>query len=141
MQDAHVLYSVRCTPAQLADLLGRMRGAGLPTRDLSDNELAKVHLRHLVGGASGAPHERLLSLEFPEKPGALVTFLDALSPRWNITLFHYRNKGDAVAKVLVGAQVPPQDAAEFAAALARVGFPFVEETENEVFQLFSRYKS
>ena len=140
VQDAHVLYSVRCTPSQLADLLGRMRGAGLPTRDLSDNELAKVHLRHLVGGASGAPHERLLSLEFPEKPGALVTFLDALSPRWNITLFHYRNKGDAVAKVLVGAQVPPQDAAEFAAALARVGFPFVEETENEVFQLFSRYK-
>jgi len=135
---AHVLYSVRCTPEQLADLLSRMSVAGLETRDLSANELAKVHLRHLVGGASGAAEERLLSLEFPEKPGALVRFLDALSPRWNITLFHYRNKGDSVAKVLVGAQVPGGDAAEFEAALGRVGYPWVDETDNIVFRLFGR---
>jgi threonine dehydratase len=97
-----------------------------------------VHLRHLVGGASGLLHERLLSLEFPEKPGALLTFLDAISPRWNITLFHYRNKGDAVAKVLVGAQVPPAERDEFSAALERVGYGYTDETDNIVFQLFSR---
>ncbi len=134
---AHVLYSVAVRgPAQVSALLARMAAAGLPTLDLSDNELAKVHTRHLVGGAASVAHERLLKVEFPEKPGALTRFLDALSPRWNITLFHYRNAGGNVAKVLVGLQVPPAQAPEFASALAAVGYDFSDETDNAAFALF-----
>ena len=135
---AHVLYSVAVRgPAPLSALLARMAAAALPTLDLSANELAKVHIRHLVGGAAAVAHERLLKVEFPEKPGALVRFLDALSPRWNITLFHYRNAGGNVAKVLVGCQVPPSEAAQFADALAGVGYDFVDETDNDAFKMFT----
>ncbi len=134
---AHVLYSVALrSGAQLERLLARLTAAELPTVDLSANELAKVHIRHLVGGAAAVTHERLLKVEFPEKPGALARFLDALSPRWNITLFHYRNAGGNVAKVLVGLQVPPAEAKEFAAALAAVGYDFMDETDNSAFQMF-----
>jgi threonine dehydratase len=136
---AHVLYSVALRgAAQLPRLLARLAAAQLPTVDLSDNELAKVHIRHLVGGAASVPDERLLKVEFPEKAGALARFLDALSPRWNITLFHYRNAGGAVAKVLVGVQVPREQRDEFAAALATVGYDFADETDNAAFQLFQR---
>lgn len=135
--DAHVLYSVALrSPAQLEDLLARMRHAALPTVDLSANELAKVHIRHLVGGAAAVPHERLLKVEFPEKPGALVRFLDVLSPRWNITLFHYRNAGGNVAKVLVGLQVRPGERTAFDEALSAVGYDFQDETDNAAFRMF-----
>jgi threonine dehydratase len=136
---AQVLYSVALRgPAQLERLLGRLAGAEMPTVDLSSNELAKVHIRHLVGAGGGGaalPHERLLKVEFPEKPGALGRFLDALSPRWNISLFHYRNAGGNVAKVLVGLQVPPAEADAFATALAEVGYDFADETDNPAFRL------
>jgi threonine dehydratase len=136
---ARVLYSVALRgAAPLEALLGRLAQAGLPTVDLSANDVAKVHLRHLVGGAAAVAHERLLKVEFPEKPGALGRFLDVLSPRWNITLFHYRNAGGNVAKVLVGAQVPPAEADEFAQALATVGYDFNDETDNEAFTMFQR---
>jgi len=137
VRSAHVLYSVALrSPAQLEELLLRMRTAALPTVDLSSNELAKVHLRHLVGGAAAVSNERLLKVEFPEKPGALVRFLDVLSPRWNITLFHYRNAGGNVAKVLVGLQVQPAERGAFDAALSSVGYDFSDETDNEAFAMF-----
>lgn len=136
--EAHVLYSVALrSPAQLAGLLERMQAEAFPTVDLSANELAKVHLRHLVGGSPEVPpHERLLKVEFPEKAGALVRFLDVLSPRWNITLFHYRNAGGNVAKVLVGAQVQPHEVTEFTAALNTVGYDFTDETDNVAYHMF-----
>ena len=134
---ARVLYSVSLRgAAPLEALLARLAQAQLPTVDLSANDVAKVHLRHLVGGAAAVTHERLLKVEFPEKAGALGRFLDVLSPRWNITLFHYRNAGGNVAKVLVGAQVPPAEAAEFAQALARVGYDFKDESDNVAFRMF-----
>jgi threonine dehydratase len=136
---AQVLYSVALRgPAQLERLLARLAVAEMPTVDLSANDLAKVHIRHLVGaggGGAAVPHERLLKVEFPEKPGALGRFLDALSPRWNISLFHYRNAGGNVAQVLVGLQVPPDEASAFAQALADVGYDFVDETDNPAFRL------
>ena len=136
-RDAHVLYSVALrSPAQLAGLLARMEEQGFRTVDLSTNELAKVHIRHLVGGATSVPNERLLKCEFPEKPGALVRFLDILSPRWNITLFHYRNAGGNVAKVLVGVQVRPSEMEAFQTALSAVGYDFTDETDNAAFKMF-----
>ena len=84
--------------------------AGFPTLDLTDDELAKQHLRHLVGGRSPLAHdEHLYRFEFPERPGALMRFLASMSPDWNISLFHYRNQGADPGRVLVGLQVPPRD--------------------------------
>lgn len=138
-EKANVLYSVgiRQEP-QLADLMERMQQAGLPTVDLSDNTVVKMHIRHLVGGVAHVPNERLLKLEFPEKPGALVRFLDSISPRWNITLFHYRNAGGYDAKVLVGLQVPPEEDSEFTAALAAVGYQYEDVTSDKAFTMFQK---
>jgi len=118
--------------------------AGYGALDLSDNELAKVHLRHLVGGpaprtATGrnmAEHERLVRFDFPERPGALLRFLDSLSPNWNISLFHYRNQGGDSAQILVGIQVPPSDNRAFSHFLQQLGYQHTEETDNPVTQLF-----
>ncbi len=118
--------------------------AGYAAIDLSDNEFAKVHVRHLIGGpaprdASGRPlnvNERLLRFDFPERPGALMRFLDALNPHWNISLFHYRNQGGDVGRVLVGIQVPPADNKAFADFLRQLGYQYAEETGNPAAALF-----
>eukprot|EP00884_Botryococcus_braunii_P017652 jgi/Botrbrau1/4570/Bobra.60_2s0056.1 len=133
---AHVLWGLGYQhPAELEGLLERLNGAGMPTLDLSSHEPAQLHLRYLVGGRArsftGAlPHERLLQVEFPEKPGALRRFLDAVSPRWNITLFHYRNAGTITIKILVGIQVAPGTEADFRAAEASLAgeYTFTELT-------------
>ena len=97
--------------------------------DLSDNEMAKLHVRHLVGGhAPAAENEILYRFEFPERPGALMRFLDSMSAGWNISLFHYRNHGADYGRVLVGMQVPPSDKAEFRRFLDRLGYDYVDET-------------
>ena len=137
---ALVLFSVALrVEGQREALLSRLSAAGLDTTDLSSNELALVHARHLVGGSATAgavPFERLLSLAFPEKPGALASFLDAVSPAWNISLFHYRAAGGAVANVLVGLQVPPEERALCDAALNKVGYDWTDETGNAAWKLF-----
>ena len=110
---------------------------GFDALDLTQDELAKEHLRHLVGGHSAlAQDERLLRFVFPERPGALLKFLSLMQPSWNISLFHYRNQGADYGRILVGLQVPADDAAAFDAFLATLGYPYVEETLNPAYRLF-----
>ncbi|WP_427913882.1 threonine ammonia-lyase, biosynthetic [Ramlibacter sp. MMS24-I3-19] len=112
---------------------------GFEALDLTHDELAKEHLRHMVGGHSPlAQDERLLRFVFPERPGALMKFLSMLRPTWNITLFHYRNQGADYGRILVGLQVPPADDAAFGAFLDTLGYPFVDETANPAYRLFLR---
>jgi threonine dehydratase len=107
--------------------------------DLSHDELAKEHIRHMVGGHSAlSQDERLLRFEFPERPGALLKFLSLMRPGWNISLFHYRNQGADYGRILVGLQVPPKDDKAFAKFLETLGYPYAEETDNPVYRLFLR---
>lgn len=123
--------------AEAEELARRFRSAGFETLDLTDDELAKLHLRHLVGGHSPlAGDERLYRFEFPERPGALLRFLTAMRPEWNISLFHYRNHGADFGRVLVGMQVPPSDDAAFAEFLDTVGYPAWEETQHPAYRMF-----
>lgn len=110
-----------------------------PVQDMSDNEMAKLHLRYMVGGhAKGIKNELLYRFEFPERPGALLKFLINMSEEWNISLFHYRNHGAAYGRVLVGVQVPPEQQADFEVYLKNLGYPFVNEQDNPGYQLFLR---
>lgn len=119
---------------QIIDLL---RGEGFPVVDMSDNEMAKLHVRYMVGGrVDGLPDEVLYRFQFPERPGALLRFLESLKPDWNITLFHYRNHGADFGRVLAGIQVPEGQRAEFAKTLDELGYPFTDETENPAYRLF-----
>jgi threonine dehydratase len=112
---------------------------GFATVNLTDDELAKEHVRHMVGGRSElARDERLFRFQFPEKPGALLRFLDALHPDWNVSLFHYRNQGADYGRILVGIQVPAGDDRAFADFLRTLAYPCVEETDNPVYGLFLR---
>jgi threonine dehydratase len=113
--------------------------AGFATLDLSDDDMAKEHVRHMVGGRSElARDERLYRFVFPERPGALMRFLAAMHPDWNISLFHYRNQGADYGRILVGIQVPASDDPAFAQFLATLAYPCVEETMNPVYRLFLR---
>ena len=110
---------------------------GFDALDLSHDELAKEHIRHMVGGHSAlSQDERLMRFEFPERPGALMKFLSLMRPGWNISLFHYRNQGADYGRILVGLQVPAKDNKAFEKFLATLGFPHVEETDNPVYRLF-----
>jgi threonine dehydratase len=119
-------------------VLAALEAAGYPVLDLSDNELAKIHVRHMVGGhAHGVTNEVLYRFEFPEHPGALLRFLAKLGRRWNISLFHYRNHGDAYGRVLIGMQVPAEQRAALHALLDDLGYPRWEETANAAYRLFA----
>ena len=112
---------------------------GFETLNLTDDELAKQHVRHMVGGRSALAHdERLFRFDFPERPGALMRFLAALHPEWNISLFHYRNQGADYGRILVGIQVPRADRKALQGFLDELGYPFVDETDNPVYRLFLR---
>ncbi|KAF1024117.1 MAG: L-threonine dehydratase biosynthetic IlvA [Paracidovorax wautersii] len=112
---------------------------GFQALDLTHDELAKEHVRHMVGGHSAlAGNERLLNFTFPERPGALMKFLSSMKPSWNISLFHYRNQGADYGRALIGMQVPKGDARAFKQFLAELGYPFKEETDNPVYRLFLR---
>lgn len=135
---AHIFVGVAIAdPVESAKLVLDLQAQDLPTLDLTDNEVAKLHLRHLVGGhAPQAEHEVVFRFEFPEKPGALMKFLDTMGHDWNISLFHYRNHGADFGRVLVGMQVPPDDTAEFEKFLANLGYPYWDETHNPAYKLF-----
>ena len=137
-RQAHVFVGVQVRDRRETDgLIRRLRARGLKTLDFSDNELAKLHIRHTVGGhAPTVENEILYRFEFPERPGALMRFLTAMSRGWNISLFHYRNHGADYGRVLVGMQVPPQDKRKFRAFLSRVGYPCHDETRNPAYRLF-----
>lgn len=121
-----------------ADLVTHLQQQGYPVLDLTDSELAKLHIRHLVGGHApgGVTDEVIYRFEFPERPGALLNFLTQLGARWNISLFHYRNHGAADGRVLVGMQVPDEERDSLQEFLEKLGYPWQEETENPAYQLF-----
>ncbi len=135
---AHLFVGIEVSDRhETAELLRAMRKRRIEAYDLSSNEMAKVHIRHLVGGhAPAAENEILYRFEFPERPGALMKFLNSMSRGWNISLFHYRNHGADYGRVLVGMQVPPSDKAAFRGFLDRLGYPSVEETANPAYRMF-----
>ncbi|MBX5495670.1 MAG: threonine ammonia-lyase, biosynthetic, partial [Bryobacteraceae bacterium] len=137
-EEAHVFVGVEVANRAAAEsLLESLRRAGISTLDLTENEVAKLHIRHLVGGrAPQVRNERLLRFEFPERPGALMTFLDRMGGKWSISLFHYRNHGADYGRVLAGIQVPPEDNDAFEAFLKELGYPAWEETGNPAYRLF-----
>jgi threonine dehydratase len=145
-KEAHVFVGVevhnRDETARIVKILAR---GGLKTLDLSDDEMAKLHVRHMVGGrapagirkgARGTPDELLYRFEFPERPGALMRFLSNMRTDWNISLFHYRNQGSDYGRVLVGMQVPGSDMREFRRFLETLGYPYVDESSNPAYRLF-----
>jgi threonine dehydratase len=137
-QEAHVFVGVQVpNRAESLKLIEQLRKNGYATLDLTDDEMAKLHIRHLVGGhAPQADHELIYRFEFPERPGALMNFLTRMSAGWNISLFHYRNHGADYGRVLVGMQVPPKEMKEFRAFLKGLGYRYWDESDNPACKLF-----
>ncbi|MBP5989751.1 MAG: threonine ammonia-lyase, biosynthetic [Piscinibacter sp.] len=137
---AHVFVGVAIANQDEADKLARnFERHGFPTLNLTDDELAKLHLRHMVGGRSElAQDERLYRFIFPERPGALMRFLSSMHPGWNISLFHYRNQGADYGRILVGIQVPKADKKAFREFLETLAYPCEDETDNPVYRMFLR---
>ena len=140
LRRAHVFVGIQIQKRSEAEQIAAVfANEGLEAINLTDDEMAKLHIRHLVGGTSlHARDERLFRFEFPERPGALSRFLTQMRPDWNISLFHYRNHGADFGRVLVGLQVPEDDEAAFQDFLTRLGYPYLEETGNPAYHLFLR---
>ena len=139
---AHIFVGVEISDAG-ADkraLMDALERDGYPVLDLTDNEMAKLHVRHMVGGhAPGELDEVLYRFDFPERPGALMHFLTQMGRKpWNISMFHYRNHGSDYGRVLIGVQVPQAERADFQLFLAQVGYDYLEETDNPAYRLFLR---
>jgi threonine dehydratase len=144
-QRAHIFVGVRTNGQRdEQELIDNLREAGFPCLDLSHDELSKLHLRHMVGGRmpantgeeAGHGRELLYRFEFPERPGALMRFLTSLNPNWNISIFHYRNHGADVGRIVVGVQVPSSELMEWQRFLDGLGYQYVDETENPAYRLF-----
>ncbi|GLK87408.1 threonine ammonia-lyase, biosynthetic [Pseudomonas turukhanskensis] len=138
-KEAHIFVGVQTHPETdpRAALVDGLRAQGFPVLDLTDNELAKLHIRHAVGGhAAAVPDESVFRFEFPERPGALFNFLTKLGGRWNITMFHYRNHGAADGRVLAALQVPEDERHLVPAALEEIGYPYWDESDNPAYKLF-----
>jgi threonine dehydratase len=139
LQAAQVFVSLALTQgrAERDGLLRSISGAGFAARDMTDNEMAKLHVRYMVGGqARGLADERLYRFEFPERPGALLKFLQAIGTAWNISLFHYRNHGSDYGRVLAGIQVPPETRTDFLLHLNELHYAYTEETDNPAYKIF-----
>ncbi len=137
---AHVFVGLAVNNREEAVAIGRSFAEhGFDALDLVDDDLAKDHIRHMVGGPSRlARDERIYRFQFPERPGALMRFLASMHPDWNITLFHYRNQGADYGRILIGIQVPDADRAALRDFTAALGYPCVDETENPIYRLFLR---
>jgi threonine dehydratase len=137
-RQAHVFVGVQVASRdEPRELVRAFEENGFATLDLTHDELAKLHIRHLVGGKSPLAHDELLyRFEFPERPGALMRFLDRMAPNWNISLFHYRSQGGDVGRILVGLQVPRDEMDEFRQFLATLGYRHWDESANPVYKLF-----
>jgi threonine dehydratase len=135
---AHVFVGVQLRQGsqERQEISAHLEQEGYACLDLSDDEMAKLHIRHLVGGRASLNDEYLFRFEFPERPNALMNFLSRLDARWNISLFHYRNHGAAYGRVLVGLQIGQSSHAELLASLAAVGYPYQEESNNPAYRLF-----
>jgi threonine dehydratase len=139
-KSAQVFVGLSVVPGgdDLAELQAHLGERGYITEDLTNNEVAKLHIRYMVGGHAPAvvDNERVYRVEFPERPGALLGFLSGLGQRWNISMFHYRNHGAAYGRILVGVQVPKSERRAFEHILDELKFPYWEETENRAYQLY-----
>jgi threonine dehydratase len=135
---AHVFVGVQIAQREESEKIRKnFERHGFQALDLTHDELAKLHIRHLVGGKSPLAHDELLyRFEFPERPGALMRFLDSMAPNWNISLFHYRSQGGDVGRILVGLQVPKKEMKAFRDFLSTLGYRHWDETENPVYKLF-----
>ncbi|MGB5900863.1 MAG: threonine ammonia-lyase, biosynthetic, partial [Geitlerinemataceae cyanobacterium] len=123
--------------ADAAKLVANFEASGFKTIDLTDDELTKLHLRHMVGGRSPLAHNELLyRFEFPERPGALMKFVSSMSPNWNISMFHYRNNGADYGRIVVGIQVPPDEMEAWQAFLETLGYRYWDESQNLAYKLF-----
>lgn len=137
--EAHVFVGIQLERGEEErnELFEQLHDQGYAVLDMSENEMAKLHIRHLVGGrAPDVENERLFRFEFPERPGALLRFLNRMGRSWNISLFHYRNQGDAYGRVLAGLQVPRADQSRFRKFLDELGYTWREETGNPAYRLF-----
>ena len=137
-KNAHIFAGIQISGGEERQVLvARLRDAGYTVEDLSDNEMAKLHVRHMVGGRSpSVSHERLFRFEFPERPGALLDFLNAIGTNWNISLFHYRNHGSDYGRILAGIDVPEDETDELEAHLADLGYTHWEESDNPAYRMF-----
>jgi len=138
-QPARIFVGVKLKQGETEkqQIIALLREAGHPVVDMTDNEVAKLHIRYMVGGrASRLGDELIYRFQFPERPGALLQFLEALQPGWNISLFHYRNHGADFGRVLAGIQVPEPGRALFARSLEALGYPYWDETDNPAYRLF-----
>lgn len=137
-REAHIFVGVQIVNrADAAKIVASFEANGLKTLDLTDDELTKLHLRHMVGGRSPlAGNELLYRFEFPERPGALMKFVASMSPNWNISLFHYRNNGADYGRIVVGMQVPPHEIASWQIFLDTLGYRYWDESQNPAYKLF-----
>ena len=136
---AHIFVGVTVQDrGETRRIVAGLRRAGFGTLDMSVDEVAKAHMRHMIGGHAAARDELLYRFEFPERPGALMKFLSAMNPTWNISLFNYRNYGADYGSILVGMQVPRREMGDFRRFLARLGYPANDETRNPAYRLFLR---
>ena len=138
-RSANVFVGVQLSEgaAERERIVDDLRNSSFTVEDLTDNEMAKLHVRHMVGGSSQAKRDEMLyRFEFPERPGALAAFLNSMEQGWNITLFHYRNHGSAYARVLVGMQVPAEDDIEFKRFLDKLGYRYWCEDDNVAYRMF-----
>jgi len=137
-KEAHIFVGVQVANREESSKIAKnFVKHGFPTLDLTDDELAKLHIRHLVGGKSElAENELLYRFEFPERPGALMRFLNSMAPNWNISLFHYRNHGADYGRTLVGLQVPKKEMKAFKEFLNGLGYRYWDESDNPVYKLF-----
>jgi len=137
-KEAHVFVGLTTSAkGESSKIASNFKRHGFATLDLTHDDLAQEHIRHMVGGHSALAHdERLLRFVFPERPGALMKFLNLMRPGWNISLFHYRNQGADYGRILVGLQVPQADTAAFAKFLTTLGYSYVDETRNPAYRMF-----
>jgi threonine dehydratase len=119
-------------------MVGGLMDAGYAVDDFTDNEMAKLHVRHMVGGRANVADEVIYRFQFPERPGALMKFLNVLGERWNISMFHYRNHGSAWGRVLAGFQVPRKQRKALKGYLDEIGYLYWDETGNTAYQRFLR---
>jgi threonine dehydratase len=143
-REAQIFVGVQLTEGseEKHRIIEMLREHGYPVLDMSDNEMAKLHIRYMVGGrVPGLKDELIYRFEFPERPGALLKFLNGMAHRWNISLFHYRNHGADYGRVLAGIQVPQADRARFNRFLKELGYPFWEETDNPAYHHFLHSKA
>lgn len=139
LTQAHVFVGVQMSAGSKKkdELFQNLQQQGYAVVDMTDNEMAKMHVRYMVGGrVTGVDNERVFRFEFPERPGALLRFLNQMGKQWNISLFHYRNHGAAYGRVLIGMQVPANEQAEFQTFLQNMGYPYWEESQNPAYNLF-----